>query len=64
MKPEDRATTSPASNIDLQFRVFDTLSDEEKKKLCSELSRSLKIRKSSFSMVHVCRNDYWNNHNR
>ncbi|MFX0112621.1 toxic anion resistance protein [Bacillus pumilus] len=31
MKPEDRATTSLASNTDLQFRVFDTLSDEEKK---------------------------------
>nr|MDF9460159.1 hypothetical protein [Bacillus pumilus] len=31
MKPEDHATPSPASTTDLQFRVFDTLSDEEKK---------------------------------
>lgn len=31
MKSEGRATTSPASTTDLQFRVFDTLSDEEKK---------------------------------
>lgn len=31
MKPEDHAITPPTSNTDLQFRVFDTLSDEEKK---------------------------------
>ncbi|MCM3037867.1 toxic anion resistance protein [Bacillus pumilus] len=31
MKSEDRATTSPASTTDLQFRLFDTLSDEEKR---------------------------------
>ncbi|MBD3861543.1 toxic anion resistance protein [Bacillus sp. 28A-2] len=30
MKPEDQATPLPASTTDLQFRVFDTLSDEEK----------------------------------
>nr|WGD98233.1 toxic anion resistance protein [Bacillus safensis] len=30
MKPEDHITSSPASTTDLQFRVFDTLSDEEK----------------------------------
>ncbi|WP_169057682.1 toxic anion resistance protein [Bacillus pumilus] len=31
MKPEDHAITPPTPNTDLQFRVFDTLSDEEKK---------------------------------
>lgn len=30
MKPEDHIPTSPASTTDLQFQVFDTLSDEEK----------------------------------
>lgn len=30
MKPEDHITTSSASTTDLQFQVFDTLSDEEK----------------------------------
>lgn len=31
MKPEDHAITPPTPNTDLQFRVFDTLSDEEKR---------------------------------
>lgn len=30
MKPEDHIRSSPVSTTDLQFRVFDTLSDEEK----------------------------------
>ncbi|AVM22368.1 toxic anion resistance protein [Bacillus pumilus] len=32
MKPEDHVIPSTASTTDLQFRVFDTLSDEEKQK--------------------------------
>ncbi|WP_395894216.1 toxic anion resistance protein [Bacillus safensis subsp. safensis] len=33
MKPEDHITTSSASTTDLQFQVFDTLSDEEKQEV-------------------------------